>query len=50
MPNGAPNPAVAALQGEAATIQGAISAATMQLAQVLMQQGQTSGGMINTQA
>jgi hypothetical protein len=49
-PNGSPNPAVASLQGEAASIQGAIGVATAQLAELLMQQGQTAGGLINTQA
>jgi hypothetical protein len=47
---GSPDAALSSLQAEASMIQGEISAATAKLAEMLMSQGQTVGGLVNSQA
>jgi hypothetical protein len=47
---GSPNAALSSLRAEASMIQGQISAATAKLAEMLMSQGQTVGGLVNSQA
>jgi hypothetical protein len=48
-PDGGPNPAVEALQGEAQSLQGALIQATGALAELMMSSGQTTG-LVNEQA
>ncbi|QYD71834.1 hypothetical protein KZJ38_33235 [Paraburkholderia edwinii] len=50
VPGGGPNPAMNALQSEAHLIEGAILSAASELAGLVMKQGQTTGGVIDTQA
>src|ERR1700754_742748 len=48
VPGGGPNPALNALQSEAHLIEGAILSAASALAELVMKQGQITGGVINT--